>query len=135
MADRRFCFNKTSEHVWSFGENRSAGMCIQCSSLGTYSLDWLRRPTCSGSPHALTSREKVFGCCTPRPPACMCACNLVIFRCSACMRGEARNYLLWGLDLHKSGVDVPATNQPLRDFAFIIHVFAFPPFSESQSIL
>jgi hypothetical protein len=58
--------------------------------------DWLLRPTCPGSRHALTRREKVFGCPTRRPPDCMHTCSLVIFRCSDCMCGEAGNYNRWG---------------------------------------
>jgi hypothetical protein len=105
MTDRRFCFNKASEHVWSFGENRSAEMCIQCSSLGTYSLDWLRRPTCSGSRrHALTSRDKLFGCRTPRPPACMRACNLVNFHIQPTCMEKLEITFSGGSSPHKSGV-------------------------------
>jgi hypothetical protein len=71
-------------------ERVSEGYCLPddedaalCEAQRLNPCDWLPRPNCPGSRHALTRREKVFGCPTRHPQDCMRRCNLVIFLVSS----------------------------------------------------
>lgn len=68
-------------HRYSLGRDNSLSQCLLLEVQRP--CDWLSRPNCSGSRHAFTRREKVFGCPTRRPQNCMRRCNLVIFSVSS----------------------------------------------------